>query len=281
MHNRKAKVRIDNFTGPNFNLQCGVPQGGCLSPSLFNYYTHDIPDTPSIFNNNNIYADDITQIISYKSEKFLKKITESEVKKINEYENIWKINTNMNKFQIIPLPGNRKEKIEIDNKQIEYSPSGISLGMKISKAGFNAHTNQRIAIAKSAIPKLYSLIELSPSNKRLLYLTMIRSKLLYPTTPLQTRSTTMIKKMQVVQNRCARIITKTRLTEHQTNSSINQRANLTAINIVLHNNAKSIWNKMNLTEDQQLKMIVNANREKIQYKSSRRLCDSNIEPKFN
>ena len=152
--------------------------------------------------------------------------------------------------------------------------------MRISTAGFNSHTHQRIAIAKAAIPKLYSLIELSPSNKRLLYLTMIRSKLLYPTAPLHTRSKTLMRKMQVVQNRCARIITKTRLTEHRTNRNVNQRANLKAINTVLHDNAKSIWNKMDLTDNQQLKITINANREKIQYKSSRRLCNNDIEPNF-
>ena len=280
LHNRKACIRIGNYIGPNFNLKCGVPQGGCLSPTLFNFYTHDIPQPESIFNNHIIYADDITQIISYKSEKMLKRITEREIRKVNDYERKWKINTNMNKFQIIPIGGKRKQKIEINNKPIEYSESGKSLGMIISKTGFTAHAKNRISIAKASIPKLHSLIDLSPANKRLLYLTMIRSKLLYPTIPLHTRSTNLIQKLQIVQNKCARIITKTRLIENKTNKITNKEAKLPAINEVLHNSAKSIWNKLNIDNNQELKITVIEHGERNLFKSSRKICMTDITPKF-
>lgn len=280
LHNRSAKVRIGNYLGPSFNLKCGVPQGGCLSPTLFNFYTHDIPETNSIFNNNIIYADDITQVISYKSENLLKLITEREIKAINEFENVWKINTNTKKFQIIPMGGKRKKKIEINNKKLEYSDSGVSLGMLITKTGFINHVTNRINIAKATIPKLFSLINLSTANKRILYLALIRSKLLYPIIPLHTRSKYQIQKMQIVQNSCARIITNTRRREQKTNIEINRQANLPAIIEVLHERAKNIWNTLELSFNQKLKITTNRANENVQFKSSRAICETNVEPRF-
>ena len=39
---RTARIRIDDYIGPTFALRSGVPQGGCFSPILFSFYTHDI-----------------------------------------------------------------------------------------------------------------------------------------------------------------------------------------------------------------------------------------------
>lgn len=53
---------------------------------------------------NIIYADDITQIVSYAgSENMLARITANEIQRINVFENKWKIKTNDTRFQIIPI----------------------------------------------------------------------------------------------------------------------------------------------------------------------------------
>ena len=70
---RWAKIYIEDFAGPLFELKAGVPQGGCLSPTLFSMYTAEIPE-PETRNSIDIYyADDVTQLISYqtKSERLL------------------------------------------------------------------------------------------------------------------------------------------------------------------------------------------------------------------
>ena len=60
---RWAKIYIEDFAGPLFELKAGVPQGGCLSPTLFSIYTADIPE-PETRNSIDIYyADDVTQLI--------------------------------------------------------------------------------------------------------------------------------------------------------------------------------------------------------------------------
>ena len=60
-----ATIRIGNLLGTPFHLESGVPQGACLSPSLFNFYVSDLPDT--LPDTDYVqYADDVTQIISGK-----------------------------------------------------------------------------------------------------------------------------------------------------------------------------------------------------------------------
>ena len=38
LSNRIAHIRINSFVGPQINIFCGVPQGSCLSPTLFNFF---------------------------------------------------------------------------------------------------------------------------------------------------------------------------------------------------------------------------------------------------
>ena len=59
---RTAQIRIGKHMGNKFNLESGVPQGGILSPTLFIFYTSDIPRAgPN--SEDVIFADDITQVI--------------------------------------------------------------------------------------------------------------------------------------------------------------------------------------------------------------------------
>jgi hypothetical protein len=51
----------------------------------------------------------------------------------------------------------------------------------------------------------------------------------------------MQSKMQIVQNKAARIITKTRLIERKTNSYTNNLAELPALNVSINNQARKTW----------------------------------------
>ena len=139
LDNRTATIKIGQYVGPRFPLLSGVPQCGCLSPTLFALYTADVPP-PSGMNEMIIYADDITQIVQKKgSENYLTRETEREISKINQYENKWKIKTNLDKFQIIPILRKGLKKVKVDNNTYEFATTGKVLGTVISKNGFTSH----------------------------------------------------------------------------------------------------------------------------------------------
>ena len=87
MSDRTAQIRIGNHMGNKFNLESGVPQGGILSPTLFIFYTSDIPRAgPN--SEDVIFADDITQVIQniYGDKEQLKIDKEREIDRVNIYE---------------------------------------------------------------------------------------------------------------------------------------------------------------------------------------------------
>ena len=63
LDNRAASIRIGPHVGRIFSIDTGVPQGGCLSPTLYQFLTHDMPE-PIVHTDYIAYADDITQIIT-------------------------------------------------------------------------------------------------------------------------------------------------------------------------------------------------------------------------
>ena len=65
-------------------------------------------------------------------------------------------------------------------------------------------------------------------------------------------SKTQAIKMQIVQNKAARIITKTRLSDRVTNKNMNELADLIPVNISIHEQAKNVWQKIELGIDREI-----------------------------
>lgn len=247
--NRTASIRIGNFIGPAFNLLSGVPQGACLSPTLYSYYTHDCPE-PIIDSDYVAFADDITQIISspWKNVRAIAHTTQHSIKQINNYENKWKIKTNTGKFTLIPISRNKTADVYVNNELIPYKNAGKALGLNFGTRGFSNQVKVRTAIANSNLNKILRFQYLSANNKRKLYLSLVRSALTYPIIPLHTASDTQILKLQRVQNRGVRFITGSQWQDFYSSEYLHLTTNIPPINIFLHNSAKDLWEKIELLE---------------------------------
>ena len=246
LDDRHASIRLNNHLGPTFPLKTGVPQGACLSPTLYSYFTHDMPD-PLPKTDYILFADDVTQIISTKDNfKYLGKLTERAIGQINDYERQWKIRTNVGKFNLINLGRTKTATVRIGNTIVPYKREGKVLGLTINRLGFTPQIQQRKAIAHSKLNKLYRFRDLNQNTKKLLYTSTVRSALLYPTIPLHTISKSQMIKLQRLQNKGIRFITGNRLIDKIPSQTLHQQTNLDPINIHLHNLANNTWNNIQI-----------------------------------
>ena len=256
LHNRTAHIRINSITGPAINIYCGVPQGSPLSPTLFNFFTHDLP-LPLPNTEHIAYADDITQIISAKSERRLQQLTQHAINQINQYEHIWKITTNTSKFTIVPISYRPATPVRINNNIIPFSPQGGVLGLRISSTGYHNHISKNSQTAKIRLTKLYRFNNLNPSNKRKLYNAFVDSALLYPTIPLHSASKSNISRLQKIQNGGTRFITGHSRLDRLTSEQLHRQANMLPVNQRLHDRAKNTWQKYYDSLDVQTQIKLN------------------------
>lgn len=238
---RTASIQIDNYIGPPFPLDSGVPQGAVLSPTLYSFYIHDMP-TPLPNTDYIAFADDITQITSgpYKPRDATRN-TEHAISQINTYEQKWKIQTNTNKFHIIPISRYITHDITIADRTYPYTNKGKILGLHFTRSGITSQVNVRRGIALDNLQKLYRFKHLNTNNKRKLYISLVRSALIYPAVPLHTICKTSTLRLQRVQNRALKFITNTHWTHHRTVRSLHEQCNIPPINILLHKHAQTTW----------------------------------------
>lgn len=246
LDDRTAKIKISNFHGQEFNLNCGVPQGSVLSPTLFTIYTADAPK--AIQGLNIMYADDISQIINHHggSKAFLFKKTDREVSQINRYEEKWKIQTNINKFSILRLGAREEEEIITDEEALNTKTSGKILGLTITNSGYSKHIKERCAQANRALRKLYRFQTMQTKIKTQLIKSLVLPILEYPPIPIVSLSKTQISKLQKIQNRALRFATNQRYPYTLNTRQIHSLTKTKPINIRLHKRAINIWRKIEM-----------------------------------
>lgn len=64
-----------------------------------------------------------------------------EIQRINKYAHIWKIQTNQNKFKLLPLAQNKTENLIINNTIINKCNECVVLGLTSITRGFITHVN--------------------------------------------------------------------------------------------------------------------------------------------
>ena len=257
--NRKCRLSIKNFKGDIFNMGSGVPQGSSLSPTLYNLYVADYPLATSR-SIDIVYADDLTQIViseNYFTEEQHVNIITRHIKRINEYEKKWKIQTNQLKFNIITLGKRNPLPIRVNNMDIRPITSGKFLGLHISKYGYSKHINHRKGLAEIALNSILKFSALSPETKRKLYLTIVRSTLTYPIVPLNSIKKTNMIKIQRIQNRATRWITNYSRLDRKTSKFLHEKSNLIPINEFLNIQADKTFERLLITNPEDTQKLIN------------------------
>ena len=249
--NRTAKIRIGQHSGDAFPLNSGVPQGACLSPSLYNLYTRDIP--PPIPCTDYVqYADDLTQIISLdisrvnrNKHRRIAERTARAIDSISDYESKWLIKTNTSKFTITPISRRKTHQVKLkNNTKIDYKRKVTVLGLHMTSCNIAQHANHRAGLAKNKLAKLYRFRHLSQRNKTKLVKSIIIPTLTYPAVPGNVFSNARMLLLQRVQNKALRFITNTSFSDRVRAEALHNRLNFEPINLRIHRLAQRTWEKI-------------------------------------
>ena len=184
LDDRFVRIRINNTIGRHIPLESRVPQGSILSPTLFIFYTADLPQ-PGQGSYDITFADDNTQIVTYEgtSRNMLAIKTIREMKRINRYETKWKINTNKAKFQLLSISSLKPSDITIDGQRIPFKNRIRVLGLTLTTRGASCHIKERISRAKTQLNMIKRFGDMNEKINLHLYKALIRPIMEYPPIP--------------------------------------------------------------------------------------------------
>ena len=281
LKDRIATIRIDNHLGPPIQLRSGVPQGACLSPTLYGFFTRDIEEPPT-HTDYIAYADDITQITATgNNHRYVARLTERAIEHVNKFEKKWKIKTNTNKFNIIPISRRKTDNIQVGNLSLEYQRSGKVLGLNIKSNGISKQVAVRKQIAMDNLNKIQRFKHLSKAAKTKLYKSLVLSALTYPIVPMNTLHRNNQLDLQRVQNKGLRFITGTTWMDYRTMESLHLECKMLPVNIVIHNQAKKTWEHIrDFFPETYNKLVQNHNQYHTHYhfRSSRKAAEGRVPP---
>lgn len=211
---RTIQTRVNDALSSKEVLEEGLPQGSCLSSTLFLVYIKDLEDI--IDSENALYADDLTLWASHtdisiaaaeirRNLKKLEKFCEKWKLKISEPKTIYTIFTKSHKI------ANERIILKINKKELKKEQNPTYLGIQLDR---QLTLKQHIGNLKSKATKRLRLLKKLATTKwgsdkttlRNLYLGYVRSSLEYGAALMTTSSTANIKQLDRIQNSAVRFI---------------------------------------------------------------------------
>jgi hypothetical protein len=217
LRDRKSFVQVNKSFSELYDIPAGLPQGGLLSPCLFNWFINDIP----IPNHCNLalYADDTSIISSVPSRDIPKLVCnlQNGLKQTLQFFNNWKIKINPDKTECVLFTHSTiaqrlklQHKINFQNQSIEWKKYAKFLGVILDqKLLFKNNIDNNILKSRKILCKLFALMKkhnaVSVKSKLILYKAHIRSLLTYACPVWANAAPCHIQKLQVFQNKCLRM----------------------------------------------------------------------------
>ena len=230
---RQFRVRYENTTSSFRPIRAGVPQGSCLSPLLYSLFTTDIPQSGR-GGKLGVYADDTLVLAASKSYREARFNAQSHLNRINKWTNKDKTKLNASKsveivftnrpFTHIPL--------HLGNSEIPRDTVARYLGLHLdSRLKWGAHIKKKVEQLRLKFHDMQWLIgrksKLSLETKLLLYKSMLRPVWSYGCQLWGCAAKSNLKKIEVVQMKILRSISKARWYER--NADIRADLNIDSV----------------------------------------------------
>jgi hypothetical protein len=219
MRGRKCYTVHNNHISSQRIAHCGVPQGGVLSPTLFNIYMADMPKPDTTKNLNLItYADDITLTATHTNIETAKTHIQKYLHDIAKWITDNKLQLNTNKTQTTlftpdPAEYSMQLNLKLNNDTLKTEKNPKILGLILDpKLTYNSHIINTYNKSKQTLQVLKALTSTSWGKQKETivntYKTITRPIIEYSATvwgPIA--SSTNINKLQIIQNSALRLAT--------------------------------------------------------------------------
>ena len=214
LSNRKQFVSIDGSDSEVKDVTCGVPQGSSLGPLLFLLYINDLRLCLSETSCGH-FADDTFIVFNSKKPKTIETVINTELKKVTKWLRLNKLSLNAAKTEVIFFRSNRHfldySKISIKMNGFKLTPVDYIkyLGMYIDK---NLDWNHHIQELIKKLNRANGILSKLRYNTTLeiciqVYYAIFYSYLIYGSNVWGFTSEENINAIQVLQNKCIRIMT--------------------------------------------------------------------------
>ena len=228
LENRSFQVRYNNKLSNPQKLTCGVPQGSVLGPLLFSMYTSSLSLILQKHNMNfHFFADD-TQLwlpFDHKSTVSLNSTLlcfENCLKDVSAWMNSKWLKLNPEKTEMLIISKSKIEniamEINFDGHKIVPSVRAKNLGLNFDvDMSFHTHITTISSSCSYWLRNLYSLKRYLPIDSLLILVhAFITSRLDFCNSILINLPKRDIQRLQLVQNRAARLVTNTKRNDHIT-----------------------------------------------------------------
>jgi len=239
---RQMRIRHKNFFSTFFTPLAGVPQGSVLSPTLYNMYTHDLPDPIHPESLTIQYADDVTQLTRARQLDTLTDRLQTELTATSLWELKWRIQSHPDKTAVTYFNIKRDVPRQIFLYPFILNPTPIQrhltnkvLGLIFdNNLSFHRQVTSKVAMAKTTLSNLERFRDSSPQTKLHLYKALILPLLTYCPLALSLTAKTNHLKLQTIQNRALRFALGVKWYDFKTAQSLHRDTDLPPLNLTLH-----------------------------------------------
>ena len=154
---RKAFTMWNNTKSKQRTFHGGVPQGGVLSPALFNLFMSNMPEPPEGSGLELVvYADDVTLLATHENitvaEEIAQPYLDTALQWMKDNDLILADKTQATLFTSDPAQYNHKLNLKIEDQQLETKKNPVVLGLTFDpKLNFNEHIKITEEKAKSTL----------------------------------------------------------------------------------------------------------------------------------